>query len=228
MTTPRLDDLIGAIRATYSDENPLGQLSAAVIAAEYLGEISDHLIGHFVDQARRSGASWTDIGKSMGVTKQAAQKRFVSKDDPNMFARFTEKARQAVVASQTEAQQSKRSRIYPEHLLLGLLSAPDSLAMKALGEQGIDADKIRAGVVLPEAGDAEPGPLVEFSPACKKALELSVRESLRLSHNYVGTEHLLLALFEIDESPLPALGADRAKAEEFITKALAKLLEARG
>lgn len=48
----------------------------AMIAADALGDIADHLIGHFVDQARRSGASWTDIGKAMGVTKQAAQKRF--------------------------------------------------------------------------------------------------------------------------------------------------------
>ena len=67
----RLDDLIEAITKVHSD--PLEQLSEAVIAA-------DHLIGHFVDQARHSGASWTQIGQSMGVTKQAAQKRFVPKD----------------------------------------------------------------------------------------------------------------------------------------------------
>src|ERR1700743_3990804 len=48
-----------------------------IVNPEHLGEVADHLIGHFVDQARRSGASWTDIGKSMGVTKQASQKRFV-------------------------------------------------------------------------------------------------------------------------------------------------------
>ena len=51
-----------------------------MLAAEHLGDVADHLIGHFVDQARRSGASWTDIGRSMGVTKQAARKRFVPKD----------------------------------------------------------------------------------------------------------------------------------------------------
>ncbi|REO60461.1 ATP-dependent Clp protease ATP-binding subunit, partial [Mycobacterium tuberculosis] len=71
----RLDELINAIKRVHSDV--LDQLSDAVLAAEHLGEIADHLIGHFVDQARRSGASWSDIGKSMGVTKQAAQKRFV-------------------------------------------------------------------------------------------------------------------------------------------------------
>src|ERR1700733_12012834 len=75
----RLDDLIDAITAAHSDA--LEQLSGAVIVADHLGDIADHLIGHFVDQARRSGASWTEIGKSMGVTKQAARKRFVPKSD---------------------------------------------------------------------------------------------------------------------------------------------------
>ena len=71
----RLDEMINAIKTVHGDV--LDQLADAVLAAEHLGEIADHLIGHFVDQARRSGASWTYIGKSMGVTKQAAQKRFV-------------------------------------------------------------------------------------------------------------------------------------------------------
>src|SRR5262249_6063759 len=64
----RLDDLIAAIRKVHDDE--LDQLTSAVIAADHLGELADHLIGHFVDQARRSGASWTEIGSAMGVTKQ--------------------------------------------------------------------------------------------------------------------------------------------------------------
>ncbi|MEU2147197.1 ATP-dependent Clp protease ATP-binding subunit, partial [Streptomyces globisporus] len=60
----RLDDLIEAIKKTNDDA--LEQLSGAVLAADHLGDVADHLIGHFVDQARRSGASWTDIGRSMG------------------------------------------------------------------------------------------------------------------------------------------------------------------
>ena len=51
--------------------------------AGQLGELADHLIGHFVDQARRAGASWTDIGRAMGVTKQAAQQRFVRGPSPS-------------------------------------------------------------------------------------------------------------------------------------------------
>ncbi len=57
--------------------SPLDNLSDAVAVSAQLSEQADSLIGHFVDQARRSGASWSQIGASMGVTKQAAQQRFV-------------------------------------------------------------------------------------------------------------------------------------------------------
>src|SRR3954453_12413270 len=79
MTNPvRLDELIESIKQVHDE--PLEQLTDAVLAAEHLGEVADHLVGYFVDRARRSGASWTDIGRSMGVSKQAAQKRFVPKE----------------------------------------------------------------------------------------------------------------------------------------------------
>ncbi len=116
-STVRLDDLITAI--TSVNEDALDQLTDAVLAAEHLGEVADHLIGHFVDQARRSGASWTDIGRSMGVTKQAAQKRFVPKGsatdlDPSQgFSRFTPRARKVVVASQEEARSAGNLEISP-------------------------------------------------------------------------------------------------------------------
>ena len=63
----RLDDLIEGIKIARPD-NALEQLTEAVVVAGNLSEVADHLIGHFVDQARRSGASWTDIGQSMGVS----------------------------------------------------------------------------------------------------------------------------------------------------------------
>ena len=66
----RLDDLIAHVLAEQPEGDALARLSAAAVAGEQLGELSDHLIGHFVDQARRAGASWTEIGRSIGVTKQ--------------------------------------------------------------------------------------------------------------------------------------------------------------
>ncbi len=136
----RLDDLIAAIKKAHSE--PLEQLQDAVIAGEHLGEVADHLIGHFVDQARRSGASWTDIGRKMGVTRQAAQKRFVPKEfsdlDPSQgFSRFTPRARNVVMAAHSEARTAGAGEGLPEHLVLGLLHEPEGLAVKAVAAQGV-------------------------------------------------------------------------------------------
>lgn len=214
----RLDDLINAIKTVHSE--PLEQLTDAVLAAEALGEVADHLIGHFVDQARRSGASWTDIGKCMGVTKQAAQKRFVPKADtepldPNQgFARFTPRARAAVVHAQNAARDARHTEISPDHLLLGLLVDTESLGIALLNAQGITPEDVRAAVNL-TPGTGEALDLIPFNGPAKKALELTFREALRLGHNYIGTEHMLLALFEgeDDDGPLHRLGVDRPRAE---------------
>ena len=72
-----LDELIGYVKTMSPEGGPLDNLADAVNVGADLDETSDALIGHFVDRARRSGASWSQIGGSMGVTKQAAQKRFV-------------------------------------------------------------------------------------------------------------------------------------------------------
>jgi hypothetical protein len=228
----RLDDLIEAITKAHSD--PLEQLTDAVIAADHLGEIADHLIGHFVDQARRSGASWTAIGASMGVTKQAAQKRFVPRepgrpadlDASQGFSRFTQRARNVVVASQNEAHAAGNDQITPEHLILGLLAEPQGLAAAAITAQSVPLETVRhaATAALPPAAGEVP-PLIPFDQRAKKTLELTLREALRLGHNYIGTEHILLALLEL-EGPggvLTGLGIDKAAAEANITTALADL-----
>ncbi|MFB7175316.1 Clp protease N-terminal domain-containing protein [Streptomyces sp. NPDC056254] len=235
MTNPvRLDDLIEAINKVHTD--PLEQLSGAVVAAEALGDVADHLIGHFVDQARRSGASWTDIGRSMGVTRQAAQKRFVPKADkegagaldPNAgFGRFTPRARNVVVTAQNEARAAGNSEIRTEHLVLGLTAEADGVAGLVLRAQEVSPDDVRAAATaaLPPA-QAEVPDLVPFDASAKKALELTFREALRLGHDFVGTEHILLALLELEngEGLLSGLGLDKAAAEATVNEALAVVL----
>ncbi|WP_225824877.1 Clp protease N-terminal domain-containing protein [Streptomyces naphthomycinicus] len=227
----RLDDLIEAIKKVRAE--PLDQLEDAVIAADHLGDVADHLIGHFVDQARRSGASWTDIGRSMGVTRQAAQKRFVPKEsadlDPSQgFNRYTPRARNVVMAAHNEALAARNAEGRPEHLVLGLLSEPDGLAGKAITAQGVLLDAVRqaATAALPPAADDVPD-LVPYGPEAKKVLELTFREALRLGHNYIGTEHLLLALLEHENGRgvLNGLGITKAATEEYLVQVLALLLE---
>ena len=173
MTPPvRLDDLIDAITKVHAE--PLDQLTDAVLAANHLGELADHLIGHFVDQARRSGASWTEIGRSMGVSKQAAQKRFVAKgeapdlDPAEGFSRFTARARNVVMAAQNEAHAAGNAEIAPAHLVLGLLHEPEAVAAKAIVAQGVALDDLRsaATATLPPAVD-DVLPLVPFDDQAK-------------------------------------------------------------
>jgi len=224
----RLDELINAIKKVHADV--LDQLSDAVLAAEHLGEVADHLIGHFVDQARRSGASWTDIGKSMGVTKQAAQKRFVLRAetttlDPNGgFERFTPRARNSVVTAQNAAHEAGNDEITPDHLILGVLSDPEALVTKLLRAQRIDPESLRASITLPPAADTVPA-LIPFSGTARKALELTFREALRLGHNYIGTEHILLALLELEDGsgPLHQAGVDKDRTEADLAAALKAL-----
>jgi hypothetical protein len=234
MPSVRLDDLITAI--TSVNEDALDQLTDAVLAAEHLGEVADHLIGHFVDQARRSGASWTDIGRSMGVTKQAAQKRFVPKGaasdlSPEQgFSRFTPRARKVVVASQEEARSAGNPEISPAHLALGLLAEPEGLAVRLMTDQGVSPDTLRRRVTatLPARAETAPPALIPFDAGAKKVLELTFRHALRLEHNYVGTEHILLALLDHEDGDgvLTGLGLDRQTTEGALTTLLAQITQA--
>ncbi|MDP1804573.1 MAG: Clp protease N-terminal domain-containing protein, partial [Acidimicrobiales bacterium] len=211
-------------------DEPLDQLTDAVLAADHLGDVADHLIGHFVDQARRSGASWTDIGRSMGVTKQAARKRFIPKsteiDPQDGFARFTPRAKNVVAVAHNEATAAKNPLITPAHLVLGLLGEPQALASRAIVDLGVSLDSVRAAAAtaLPPAGDDVPE-LIPYDADARKALELTFREALRLGHNYIGTEHLLLALLDFEDGAgvLSGLGLEKPAVEAKLMDLLAAM-----
>jgi hypothetical protein len=227
MTEPpaRLDDLIEYVKSQHPDGNPLQHLSDAVLTSERLGELADHLIGHFVDQARKAGASWTEIGQSMGVSKQAAQKRFVPKTseligefDAGTFGRFTLRARAVTVAAQTEARKASHDYIGTEHILLGLLTQPEGLGAKAITALGVPLDAVREAVVAAYGPAVDDVPEhIPFTPDSKKVLELTLRDALRLGHNYIGTEHILLGVLSKEDG----LGA-RVLTDLGITKELAE------
>ncbi|CAG6396249.1 ATP-dependent Clp protease ATP-binding subunit [Streptomyces cocklensis] len=230
----RLSDLIDYVKQLHPDGDPLADLEHAVTVAAYLDEVADHLIGHFVDQARRAGASWTDIGQHMGVSKQAAQKRFVPKIPEDLglnveanFSRFTPRARKAVADAQEEARSARHGAIEPGHLVLGLLDQPDTFATRALADLGTTPDAVRAAVAT--QGE-EKRPLtghLPISPAAKKTLQLVFREALRLGHNYIGTEHILLGVLSDDQDTsaqaLTGLGVTHQAVEEWLVTALAEL-----
>src|SRR4051794_32001170 len=111
-------------------------------AADGLSEVADHLVGHFVDEARRSGCSWADIGGCLGVTRQAVQKRFVPRgesaggSDRVAWERFTPRVRKIVTVAKEVARDAGHAEVQPTHLLLGLLDDATSVAAKAIAAQG--------------------------------------------------------------------------------------------
>ncbi|GAA3836514.1 hypothetical protein GCM10022403_081350 [Streptomyces coacervatus] len=111
------------------------------------------------------------------------------------FERFTVEARKVVVTAQEEARLLKHNHIGTEHILLGLLDAPDSTAAKVLHQLGYDKEAAQADIAaVAKPGTAEPRGHIPFAPSAKKTLDLALREAQQLHHTYIGTEHILLAL----------------------------------
>jgi hypothetical protein len=212
----RLDDLIEHVISQHPDGDALLHLEDAVETSTQVGEIADHLIGHFVDQARRSGASWTEIGGHMGVSKQAAQKRFVPKEttgeDPDFpvrgpLSRFTPRARDVVKTARAQAAALNHTEVTNIHLLYGLVTEPEGIAAKAIATKtGLPLDEVRDQILATQKRNTrKQRGATHFGKDSKKTLELALRQALRMAHNYIGTEHLLLGIMAQDKDAATAL-----------------------
>src|SRR3954453_14568458 len=132
-----------------------------------------------------------------------------------MFERFTERARAAIALAQEEARGLDHRSVGTEHLLLGLLRQEQGAAAQALQSSGLWLDKARSTVVAVHTSAEDADGQIPFTPGAKRVLERSLREAVRLSHNFVGTEHLLLGLLREPDATgyrvLVDLGADPAE-----------------
>jgi hypothetical protein len=221
-----LDNLITYVKALHPDGGPLDNVGDAMVVATQLDEQSDALIGHFVDQARRSGASWSQIGASMGVSKQAAQKRFVSRDGGlapeghQLFSRFTPRARNVIGAG---GRLAGTEPVDAAHLAAALLVEPEGLAAKVIQRAGLTAEQVDAaagaGPAAAAATDAAALRELSFTADGKAVLTGALKAALRLGHNYIGTEHLLLGVLLADSpasQALVSLGLDTQTAERLL------------
>jgi ATP-dependent Clp protease ATP-binding subunit ClpC len=118
-----------------------------------------------------------------------------SVEEGGMFERFTERARSVVHHAQEEARDLGHNHIGTEHVLLGLLTEPEGVGARALAAFGVSLEAVRADVErIAGRGQGSPTGHIPFTPRAKKVLELSLREALKLRHNYIGTEHIVLGL----------------------------------
>ena len=136
------------------------------------------------------------------------------------FEKFSERARRVLSLAQEEAQRFNHNYIGTEHILLGLVRETDGMAAKTLSSLGAELGKVRSAVeFIIGRGERVPSGEIGLTPRAKKVIELAVDEARRLSHHYIGTEHLLIGLMREGEGVaagvLESLGVnlDKIRAE---------------
>ena len=138
------------------------------------------------------------------------------------FARFTERAQRALLAAQKEAASMRRSYVGTEHLLLGIMRDPGRAGV-ILNAVSIDAVRSVVLQMVGEGDETGSPKSMSYAPRTKKVLEQSAKEARDLGQNYVGTEHLLLALlFEregVAAQALIRLGMNLNEAREELLRA---------
>jgi hypothetical protein len=217
---------------------PLDRIASAAALKAHLEEIGDDLLDHFVKQAREDGASWTQIGEAMGVTRQAAQQRqgfldrLLERLDDGKLARFTPRARSSVAEARTVARSRNHPEVATEHLLVAMYADEGAIAAVVLRRLGLERATVEreVGDRLP-AGPTPVAGRVRFSAAGRKVLETALATALHMSHNYIGTEHLLLALREVEGGAAEILDAHEitaAKLEPAILARLAEVISGKG
>ncbi len=230
---PLLNELIQAVHDRSPDRDALARVAAA---SEVSGEITskaDLLLGHFVEAARQDGCSWADIGAALGVTKQGAQQRFVDREpapaatDEQLLVRHTGRARSSIACAREEARTMGHNYVGTEHILLGVLADPAALSVRVLDELGVASAELRRAVAEasgPTSPYETPGVEVPFTPRARRVMDLARGESIRLGHNYIGTEHYLLALVAEGEGiggrVLREHGVDHERARAEVVRAL--------
>ena len=144
-----------------------------------------------------------------------------------MFERFTDRARRVVVVAQQEARALDHHHVGTEHILLGLIHEGEGVAARALTSLGISLPEMRQAVEAIIGRGTSPRPAsghIPFTPPAKKVLELSLREALEHGDDYIGTEHILLALIRegdgVAAQVLAGAGVDLDRARQKVTELL--------
>jgi hypothetical protein len=195
-----LDDLVARVRRV-SGADPLDRVDAAVTAAVALRGHADAVVDRFVAEARQAGLSWTDIGARLGVTKQAARKRFTERRstvvlDP--LTRLRPRLQICLDRANTLAHADGTAEVGTHHLLAGLLA--DGVAAAILDRVGVTAQAVQAsaarlfGQTDPADGDRPPVLSAEAVCAVEAAAGHARATAADPDRIEVGTEHLLLVL----------------------------------
>jgi ATP-dependent Clp protease ATP-binding subunit ClpA len=162
-----------------------------------------------VGRAMQTGASWNQVARALGVSKQAAHRkhrhaaeRIFNSEGIEPKILVTSEARRSVQLARQEAEVLGQPAVGTEHILLGVLRCKRSHAVRALNALGVTHERARAAVqtTMPGVTSTPPAtrdgedPLKGVTAHARRILEGSLREALKRGDGYIGVEHLLLAL----------------------------------
>ena len=134
---------------------------------------------------------------------------------PGLFTRFTPRARQAVAGAQEQARELGHDHVGTDHLLLGVLLQDGAPVAAVLLEAGLELASAREAVERARGrADAERTGQIPFEPGAKQALELALRECVKLGHTAIGCEHLVLGVLDQETGPGAAILRQLAPDEE--------------
>jgi hypothetical protein len=222
MSAIRLGTLVDEVERQASD--PLERLGCAVSKTGEIQGICDDLVGRFVDEARRAGCSWTEIGGVLGVSKQAAQQRFPAMGADAWPPGFREDAQRALAAAGEHAQQMGHPYLGSEHVLLALAEQGDSLAGLVLVDLDVTPQAIERAIDAVAARGTPSVRPIGVSGRVKRGLDQARREGRRLGHRCPGAEHLLLVLATDEDGAaarmLDGLGVTPARLREALAARL--------
>jgi ATP-dependent Clp protease ATP-binding subunit ClpA len=145
-----------------------------------------------------------------------------------VFERFTEKAIKVIMLAQEEARRLGHNFVGTEFVLLGLIGEGTGIAAKTLKSMGVNLKDARKEVEkIVGRGNGFVAVEIPFTPNGKRQLELAWEEARSLGHDYIGTEHLLLALIRLEESTglkvLGNLGVDTTKVRTRLIRLLSEV-----
>jgi hypothetical protein len=196
-----LNDLTARVAADAATDDCLDQLDAALAVATLLERQADALVDHFVSAARGQRRSWTEIGERLGVSKQAARKRFAAAAGPSPVlppgVRLDRRVQGCLADAGRAAQRAGATEIGTEHLLAGLLT--EGVAASILDRLSVTAETIGTSAERlfgpPRPAGPAPPPLSDEA-VC--AIEAAAHHALARGRDQdavaVGTEHVLGAL----------------------------------
>jgi predicted transcriptional regulator len=242
------EELVRLSQQTVGADDP----GAALRAAAQLRRQLEDLVLDRVEQAVEEGWSWSEIAAALGISKQAAHKRYAERlhrvrnlarrrkrrDASASSAQdqivVTAQARRVVRAAQIAALALGHGEVEGAHLILALLADRDSAPATALAELGIEFDRARDHVAeldLPHGSfsshelTASVAGHIPMSTAARAAFKQSLREATRMGHRHLGPEHILLGLLRDPNGTAVATLGSLGVSSDDLERCLGKLLK---